>query len=138
MHLGSNTHQHWMTCVLIALALCTFSVTGCGEVNSSADGSAHDAAEPAASDTPTSKEVSKLDYGRHWPLTVDSGTIRCEGSSGAGSVLFDADDGTTYAVNGTAQAGGGPEIDEIWKDAGDGMKVDIGPILDEGLALCAE
>jgi len=62
--------------------------------------------------------------------------VRCENGA---QVLFEAE-GTTYAVNGTAmsQRPELPEIDEIWSDSPDvpGLKIDIAPVLDAGLALC--
>lgn len=83
-----------------------------------------------------SEQLGRADWGDEWPLTVDSGTVRCEDG---GLVLFEAD-GTTYAVNGTAmsQRPELPEVDEIWADNPDipGAKIDIGPVLDSGLELC--
>ena len=78
--------------------------------------------------------------GDDWPLTVDEGTLRCEGSGGVGSVTIDVD-GTTYAVNGIAKGGDGvaknKDIELVWA-AGDtaGLKKDIGPFIERGLALC--
>jgi hypothetical protein len=80
------------------------------------------------------EEVSRGDFGEDWPLTVDSGVLACQG---AGAVTFTALDGTTYAVNGLAQSATPyPEIDPIWADSGK-PKVDIGPLIDRGLDLCA-
>ena len=80
------------------------------------------------------EEVSRGDFGADWPLTVDSGVLACQG---AGAVTFTAPDGTTYAVNGLAQSATSyPEIDPIWADSGK-LKVDIGPLIDRGLDLCA-
>ena len=79
--------------------------------------------------------VSREDFGQEWPLTVDSGILACQG---AGAVTFTTPDGTTYAVNGLAQSATPyPDIDPIWADAGNGYKVDIGPLIDRGLRLCA-
>lgn len=63
-------------------------------------------------------------------------TLRCEGPSGAGSVIVNAD-GTDYGVNGTAQSEY-PEFDPIWKADPDvpGTKVNITEVLDLGLGLC--
>jgi uncharacterized protein DUF2511 len=77
------------TFVVLALVL-----TGCG---SSGDGGG--------------LEVSRADFGADWPLTVQSGTLNCEG---AGAVTFTTN-GTTYAVNGLASGmDEWPEIDSIW------------------------
>jgi len=84
------------------------------------------------------QQVSSADYGADWPLTVDSGTLRCEG---AGAVTFTAD-GTTYWVNGTAgglaDENGWADIEAIWADdpSGDAPKISIGPLIDDGLKLC--
>jgi hypothetical protein len=78
-------------------------------------------------------EVSRSEFGSGWPLTVEAGTLACED---AGAVTFTSD-GTTYAVNGPAQAmDRWPDIDAIWADAPGGFKKNIGPLVDRGLALC--
>lgn len=79
--------------------------------------------------------VSRSEYGSEWPLTVDEGVLGCKG---AGEVYFTAE-GQTYAVNGTAQgASDGADIDAIWADDpnASGLKINIGPLIDEGLPLC--
>lgn len=91
-----------------------------------------------ASDEPASNEqkMSRADLGDDWPLTVESGIVRCEG---AGEIYFDAANGTTYAVNGLALGRDtAPKIDPIWANNPDikGTKINIGPIIDQGLELC--
>lgn len=71
-----------------------------------------------------------------WPLEPEYGALRCEDGS---AVVFDAPDGQTYAVNGTAKSWKkGREIRPIWLDNPDleGLKIDIGPLIDEGLSRC--
>jgi hypothetical protein len=46
--------------------------------------------------------------------------------------------GTTYAVNGTAGDEGDLDIHPIWKKAPEGLRVDIGDMIDRGLKLCEE
>jgi hypothetical protein len=102
--------------VVLAVCLCV----GCG---GSGD-------EPGA--------VSKAELGEEWPFTVSEGVIHCEGSGGVGAVTFEAN-GTTYAVNGFAKDQDvGADIEEIWADdpTAPGLKKNIGPIIDRGLALC--
>lgn len=72
-----------------------------------------------------------------WPLTVDSGVLKCEGSGGQGNVTIVVD-GKTYAVNGSAKGDkDNLDIQPIWADAETaGLKKDISPLLDEGLKLC--
>lgn len=86
--------------------------------------------------------ISRADLGEKWPLTVESGTLACDGvAEGAGDVTFTSE-GTTYALNGLAKGraarNGWAEIDPIWADDPDvpGLKVNIGPLIDRGLALC--
>ncbi|GAB3783882.1 hypothetical protein GCM10027601_17000 [Nocardioides ungokensis] len=78
--------------------------------------------------------------GKKWPLTVDSGTLSCDGSNGVGAVVFTASDGTKYALNGTAKSSGNyADIRPIWADdkaLGYGLKKDISPLIDKGLTLC--
>lgn len=82
--------------------------------------------------------VSSDEFGSKWPLTVDSGDLRCEGSQGFGSVVFTDPDGNEYGVNGVAVGQGYPPIDPIWKDDPElaGLKISIGPLIDRGLSLC--
>jgi hypothetical protein len=87
------------------------------------------------------RHVSRTDYGEAWPLTVESGTLRCEGAS---AVTFRSEDGTTYWVNGTAggqaEEHGWQNIRPIWADDPEfeGLKISIGPLIDDGLNLCGD
>lgn len=86
-----------------------------------------------------SEEIERSDLGDKWPLTVDRGTLRCEGSGGIGDVIFTTEDGTEYSVNGAAKSTGKYEdIMEIWADNPDveGLKVDMSALTERGLALC--
>ncbi|HTU15936.1 MAG TPA: DUF2511 domain-containing protein [Solirubrobacterales bacterium] len=85
-------------------------------------------------DSSSSGSISQSDLGKKWPLTVDHGTLGCDGMG----VLFEAPDGTTYGLNGTAQTMGYPGIDPIWKPdpLGYGLKINIGALMDRGLELC--
>ena len=79
--------------------------------------------------------ISRDDYGSDWPFTVDSGVLNCEG---AGAVYFTSE-GTKYAVNGTARgASDAPDVDAIWADDPQmtGLKINIGALIQDGLALC--
>jgi hypothetical protein len=67
---------------------------------------------------PVPGAVSRFEYGDAWPLTVESGVLRCEGRA----VVFRAPDGTDYAVNGVAM--GDPafeDIESIWADDPSGI-----------------
>lgn len=83
--------------------------------------------------------VSRATFGERWPLTVEEGVLACRGSGGVGAVTFTAGN-TTYAVNGIAvQDGTFTDIKAIWADNPDvaGLKKDIGPLIERGLALCS-
>lgn len=76
------------------------------------------------------------DSGRDWPLTVEAGVLSCEGVS---SVVFAADTGGRYALNGTAETHTSwPSIEPLWADAPGqpGLKVDLGDLIQAGLTLC--
>jgi hypothetical protein len=79
--------------------------------------------------------VSRSEFGKDWPLTVEEGVLRCEG---AGAVTISTG-GTTYAVNGLA---GGMDIyrdiNAIWADNPQipSTKQYIGDLIDMGLELC--
>jgi len=72
---------------------------------------------------------------------VPDGIVYCEVGFGGPlyPVTFEAPDGTTYAVSGTAMdVTDLPKIDEIWADnpAISGSKINIEPLISAGLALC--
>lgn len=83
--------------------------------------------------------VSQSTFPEPWPLSVDQGTLRCMPGN---SVVFVADDGTIYALNGLARGRAEREewreVDEIWVDNPNlpGTKISIGPLIDLGLDLC--
>lgn len=98
--------------------------------------SATTAPESEAADDPA--HVSRAELGEEWPLTVEEGTLRCDGAKEAGAVFFEAD-GRVYPVNGIARGRtDGPEIDGIWADDPDfaGAKKNIGILIERGLELC--
>jgi hypothetical protein len=76
-----------------------------------------------------------------WPLTSSSGILYCNPfGEKIGAVVYqpDEDPSVYYAVNGAAQGAGYPEIDLIWEDDPErpGSKINIGKLIDAGLALC--
>lgn len=83
-------------------------------------------------------DVSADSFDGIWPLTVEAGTLACSDQA----VTF-ATGGVVYAVNGTAAgraaASGWEPIDDIWADdpAADlGLKLNMGDLIERGLALC--
>jgi Protein of unknown function (DUF2511) len=116
-------------CAVVALGvLAGIAAVGCSD---SSDGSELGDNERA---------VQSAAYGSDWPLTVSGGVLRCEEPS---LVTFTTDNGTTYAVNGSARGfsedrGWVDDISPIWRDdpAFSGLKISIGPLIDDGLALC--
>ena len=96
--------------------------------------------------------ITEQDFGSAWPFTVSEGRLRCTKNS----VTFEAN-GSTFAINRTAQSRGFPRVDPIWKydtsieeayakqkgitlaaarKAIGTVRVTIGPIFKSGLALC--
>lgn len=57
------------------------------------------------------------------------------GCTKPGTVTFNVD-GTVYGLNGFALDHGYPAVDPIWKSAEPGPKADLGPMIQNGLALC--
>lgn len=82
--------------------------------------------------------VSQAEMGDAWPLTVDQGELRCEGSAW---VTFTSGD-QVYAVNGSARGhaakAGWLDVQSIWRSnpAAPGLKITITPLIDKGLTLC--
>lgn len=89
--------------------------------------------EPTARNQPAGS-VSEATWTGDWPFTVPQGVLMCGSPD---RVTFSAD-GTMYAVNGSAKSTGEFEdLAAIWKDSDfPGVKVDIGPMIQQGLALC--
>lgn len=74
-----------------------------------------------------------------WPFTVDTATLFCTKAAGGERVTVVADR-EMYALNGTAESAKlWPPFDPIWLDNPNipGLKVDIGPMINRGIALCA-
>jgi hypothetical protein len=72
-----------------------------------------------------------------WPFTVSHGILGCTKPPFPGEVTFNVE-GTTYGLNGTALDNGYKEVNPIWHSVGEGIKVDIGGMIDRGLKLCQE
>ena len=83
------------------------------------------------------KPVSSDDFPGLWPLSMTSGTLNCLPKNGQTMVTFTTPTGITYAINGSARSMW-PPIDPFWRDNPEipGTKINIGPLLDAGLALC--
>jgi len=85
------------------------------------------------------RAISSAGYGDRWPFTFAAGVLRCTNSVAVN--VTDSASNQTYAVNGAAkslstQTGWG-QLDQVWRDdpAG-GLKVNIGPMIQDGLTLC--
>jgi glucose/arabinose dehydrogenase len=79
--------------------------------------------------------ITAAEFGDAWPFTVESGTLRCIAGQ---AVVFEAN-GIVYAVNGVAESQGFANVEAIWRDdpAVEGLKVNIGPIIERGRTLCS-
>lgn len=82
------------------------------------------------------KRVSEVTFQGEYPLTRPA-TLRCVQKGGQKIVWVETDDGKTWQVNGAASAYH-QAIQPIWKKRTDfpSLRVDIGPLIQEGLALC--
>lgn len=97
------------------------------------------------------KVVSRSMYGDEWPLTVESGTLKC---LGYGGVVF-ISNGRIYGLNGTAKTYGRDkgyvDLHTIWADDTTlikslmavgatreeaSAKISIQPLIESGLELC--
>lgn len=110
----------------IVLAAVGILVSGCADDHSSNPGGGG-GADPG--------KVTRADFGDSWPLTVESGTLRCDGSDGVGKAYIVTSEGT-FALNGLAKSEY-DDIDPIWAEGDDGIpKKDIAPLIDAALELC--
>ncbi len=92
--------------------------------------------------TTPGRVVTGEELGEDWPFSVDGGVVDCRNlSNGLREAVFRSA-GVTYALNGTAkshaEAQGYEDVMSIWRDDPDyqGLKIDIGPILDLALQEC--
>lgn len=87
--------------------------------------------------------VDKASFEGKWALAVESGVIGCDNQA----IYMKADDGNTYALNGTAQTRskaqglGWLPVDrdsKVWLDDPDntGAKMNVGDMIQAGLAVC--
>jgi hypothetical protein len=88
-------------------------------------------ATPALADG--SVAVSKTQYGKAWPFTVPSGTLRCV----RGGIMFTAH-GVNYPMNAAAMSvRPTASIQKVWRtDPGLGRKVDLRPMEKRATKLC--
>lgn len=84
------------------------------------------------------RTVSRADLGDAWPLTVESGTLRCKPFLKDLHLLTFEAEGQVWALNGTAAGQGFPFIDPIWADNPEiaGAKINIRPLLELAQSLC--
>lgn len=89
--------------------------------------------------------IERGDIGEKWPLTVESGLLKCARLTGGVIVVILQVGEATYAINGSARSParmaqfGWMDIDEIHNkelDATGLLKYPLTPLLDKGLALC--
>lgn len=120
--------------VLLGTAAVVAALVGCGAENSTG--------QQAAAKT---VNVSRAQMGKHWPFKgVSRGTLRCDpkGDHRNGDVVMTTPDGTEYGINGTALDDGYKDFRRIWRRSphyavgGIDFMINIGPIIDRGLALC--
>ena len=94
-----------------------------------------------------SETIRDQDYGSEWPLTVSEATLHCErpGTDSSLGMVWVEHNGFAYPINGTALSlleDRRPElrirdIKSIWSIGGSpGSRVNIGPLIDDGLELC--
>lgn len=117
------------TAALVATAL---ALAGCSSADGGRAGSGDVDGEPAG-------YVERDDFGDAWPLTVDSGRVRCEPYE---TYVFVGPGGTEYALNGLAETEGYADIEPIWRDDPDppvegvDLKVSIDPLMQAASERC--
>lgn len=84
--------------------------------------------------------ISADDFGAAWPFTVEEMHLSC--MNGNAVVVADAETGVMYALNGVARNNASrlalEPLDKVWRadPANQGAKVDLGPVIEQGLKLC--
>lgn len=85
-------------------------------------------------------KFTKEDYNGKWPFSVTKIEVYCSGYS---EIYCKADNGKTYALNGSAKGASHnnpsiSKVEEIWLDDPDflGLKISYGDFITQGLTLC--
>ncbi len=94
------------------------------------------AAACAGSGVESGETRVRADYGSSWPFTVTRVTLHCENNA----VWVEAH-AQKYGLNGIAKTRLGAAdrgLESIWRVGTGSPRVHIGPMIEEGLALCAE
>jgi hypothetical protein len=81
--------------------------------------------------------ITRAEYGKAWPFTVEGGLLTGDASRGIPSVTFTVGE-TTYAVNGVAAANKlYAKLQNIWAADPEipGLCINMSPIIDRGLSL---
>lgn len=118
------------------LSLALMAAAGCGS----------DAATEQAPKTETAQAkpgivlISEEDFGDRWPFTQPEMHLTC--LPGNAVVVMDVNSGAMYPVNGVAsgkaQQMGMGSLQDVWRNDPEleGLKVDMGIIINRGLTLC--
>jgi Protein of unknown function (DUF2511) len=120
---GGDTVRRRTTVLILALPLL---IAGCSDPDPVGSG-------------PT-QVVHRGDFGKKWPLTVDSGVLRCEGDANYGAVTLQVDD-KVYALNAPAATKKlGRPVSDIWANDPEapGSKKEVGLLVSTGLRLCEQ
>lgn len=117
--------RSWKVAAALVSAAACLTLSACSSGDSSISGES----------SGKSIEVSKTTWrDGEWPFTVPRGILGC---TPPGEVTFNVE-GKVYGLNGTALDHGLPEVNPIWRPAPEGLKVDIGGMIDRGLKRCEE
>lgn len=120
------------TCLSLAFA----ALAGCGS-DAATDSQPSSQAAPAS---PGVVLISEEDFGERWPFTQPEMHLSC--LPGKAVVVMDVNTGAMYPINGVAsskaQQMGMEPLETVWREHPEleGLRVDIGPVIQQGLGLC--
>jgi hypothetical protein len=82
-------------------------------------------------------EISKEQLGEDWPLTVESGVLKCIEDNGVPLATIEVN-GVEYQLNGAAKSRGYEDIDIIWSNNPSipGTRLSLSPLISKALELC--
>lgn len=82
-------------------------------------------------------EISKEQLGDDWPLTVESGVLKCIDDNGILLAIIEVN-GVEYQLNGAAKSMGYENIDIIWSNNPSipGARLSLSPLISKALELC--
>lgn len=106
---------------LLGISLFALVLAGCGPSAANPDAEVPDVPpfESISAATSNPQEITSVDFGSSWPLSVDRGSVGCRvNGEGDAVITFTAPDQTVYALNDVAENDDNAPINDVTKARG--------------------